>query len=248
VSLADDYRRQFAWRSWPAIMAALPPLDGQTVVDLGCGVGDVASELVARGARVIGFDADEELLEAARSRGLANAEFLQADLRQVPSCAVPADGLWSSFTAAYFPNLAAALAGWARLLRRGAWAALTEIDDLFGHQPLDERTRGVLDAYAADALGAGRYDFWAGRKLATASAGAGFEVQAVFEVADREFCFQGPADPEVLAAWRARLDRMAHLREFAGRDFARLREAFLACLVRDDHRSRARVICCITRW
>ena len=50
MSLSDDYSRQFAWRSWATILDALPPLAGQTVLDLGCAVGDQAAELVARGA------------------------------------------------------------------------------------------------------------------------------------------------------------------------------------------------------
>ncbi len=248
MSLVASYRRQFAWRSWPVILASLPPLEGHTVLDLGCGVGDVASELVARGARVLGYDGNAELLEAARSRGLANAEFARADLRDIADTGIRADGLWCSFTAAYFPNLAAVLAGWARLLRRGAWAALTEIDDLFAHEPLDENTRGVLDAYAADALRSARYDFRMGRRLGFEVRRAGFDVQAVFDVADREFCFDGRADPEVLAGWRARFDRLTALRDFCPGEFERVRDAFLACLAHDDHQSRARVVCCIARW
>ena len=56
VSLSSQYKRQFGWRDWASILKELPPLHGQTVLDLGCGVGDLAAELVARGARVIGCD------------------------------------------------------------------------------------------------------------------------------------------------------------------------------------------------
>ena len=40
MSLSSDYRLQFGWRSWSRILDELPPLQGQTVLDLGCGVGD----------------------------------------------------------------------------------------------------------------------------------------------------------------------------------------------------------------
>jgi cyclopropane fatty-acyl-phospholipid synthase-like methyltransferase len=81
MSLADEYQRQLAWRSWPTILDELPLHPGQKVLDLGCAAGDLAAELVARGAFVIGVDLNEELLQAARAKGLSNAEFLLGDLR-----------------------------------------------------------------------------------------------------------------------------------------------------------------------
>src|SRR5882724_1765757 len=102
MSLANEYKRQFDWRSWPTILDALPSLQGQTVLDLGCGVGDIAAEFVARGACMIGIDVNEELLDFARSRQLAHAEFRTGNLRRCPDLGIAADGLWCSFTAAYF--------------------------------------------------------------------------------------------------------------------------------------------------
>lgn len=74
MSLASEYQRQFAWRDWSTALGALPAVRGQLVLDLGCAVGDQAAELVARGARVIGIDGNEELLRHARSRSLENAD------------------------------------------------------------------------------------------------------------------------------------------------------------------------------
>ena len=88
MSLASDYKRQFAWRDWPRVFHALPPLRGRTVLDLGCGVGDQAAELVARGARVIGLDGNEELLREAQSRSLENTEFRTCDVRTLPDLGV----------------------------------------------------------------------------------------------------------------------------------------------------------------
>ena len=121
MSLAQEYRRQFEWRDWDAVLAALPSLREQTVLDIGCGVGDVAAELVARGARVIGFDGNEELLQEARNRGLPNAEFRSAELRTTGDLGVAADGLWCGFTAAYFPKFSARLAAWSANLKTGGW-------------------------------------------------------------------------------------------------------------------------------
>jgi SAM-dependent methyltransferase len=245
MSLANDYRRQFAWRAWPTIFDALPPLGGRTILDLGCGVGDQAAELVARGAYVIGLDMNDELLREAQSRRLASAEFRMADLRNLPELGVLADGLWSSFTAAYFPNLADVLASWGRHLRPGAWIALTEVDDLFGHEPLAARTRFLLDAYAEDALAAERYDFHMGSKLSDYLQRAGFTPSKFLTVEDHELAFSGPARPEIIDAWRTRFDRMKLLADFCGAEFDLVREDFLSCLARPDHLSEAKVYCSI---
>lgn len=245
MTLSTEYRRQLAWRDWPRVFEALPSLRGQTVLDLGCGVGDLAAELVERGARVIGVDLNEELLAAARGRGLAGAEFRKADLREPLDLEVEVDGLWGGFVAAYFPDLPAALSRWAAHLRPGGWVALTEIDDFFGHEPLAERTRELFDGYAREALAAERYDFHMGRKLRGHLERAGFTVSKELTLADRELSFSGPADPAVVEAWRARLERMTLLRDFCGPEFQALREDFLSCLTRADHRSLARVCFCL---
>lgn len=245
MTSAAEQERQHAWRDWSRILEALPSLRGRTVLDLGCGDGGVAATLVGRGARVIGVDADAELVRQAEARGLASAEFRTADLRDPVELAEPVDGIWCSFTAAYFPDLPAMLGPWASRLRPGGWAALTEVDDLFGHEPLSESTRTTLETYAQEALAAGRYDFHMGRKLSDHVERAGLGVEEVFTVDDPELSFAGAARPEVIEAWRCRLDRMQLLRDHCGSDFERVRAGLLGCLARSDHRSRATVVCCV---
>ncbi len=245
MSLADEYRRQLAWRDWARVLDALPPLRGQLVLDLGCGVGDPAAGLAARGARVVGVDVNEELLREARSRSLENADFREHDLRALPDLGVVADGIWCSLAAAYFPDLPAALGSWARHLRPGGWIALTEIDDLFAHEPLGAGARALLDAYAREALGAGRYDFHMGRKLRRHLEACGFTVSRTLVLDDRELSFAGPALPEVIEAWRARLDRLKALQDLCGARFDEVRAELLACLASPDHRCAAKVLCCI---
>ncbi len=247
MNLASEYRQQFDWRAWPKILNALPPVRGQVVLDMGCAVGDQAAEFVARGARVIGMDIDHKLIEEARSRKLPNADFRKSDLRTLPDLGVMADGLWCSFGAAYFPELPTMLASWSRNLRPGGWIALTEIDDMFGHQPLSARAKGLLDEYAREALAAKRYDFHMGHKLRDHLELSGFQVSSVLTVVDQELSFDGPARPGVVEAWRKRFDRMTLLRNFCGDDFENVRDEFLCCLSRADHRSLAKVYCCIAR-
>lgn len=241
MSVADEYRRQYAWRDWKSAFGALPAVRGRRVLDLGCGVGDQAAELVARGATVVGVDAFPEVLEAARARGLEGATFVAHDLRALPDLGGPFDGIWSSFAVAYFPDLAPVLAGWARQLAPGGWMALTEIDDFFGHEPLSERTRALFASYADEARAAGRYDFHSGRGMEAALERAGFAVERALDLTDLELSFEGSALPEVVLAWRARLDHMTLLQRHCGAAFEAVRDEFLACLARPDHRSTCRV-------
>lgn len=241
MPLADEYRRQFRWRSWPEILALLPELAGTTVLDLGCGPGDLSAVLARRGARVIGVDGNEELLDAARVNMPPGVELRCADLAELGKLRVEADGIWCSFAAAYFPDLPAVLRGWSRHLRPGGWIVLTEVDDLFGHEPVGERTRALFAAFAADALAAGRYDFHMGHKLRGHLEAAGYAVERELEVGDRELAFQGTADPDVLEAWRARLTRMRLLQAFCGAEFDALADDLLGALARVDHVSRATV-------
>jgi SAM-dependent methyltransferase len=248
MTLAEAYKRQLAWRDWSSIFAALPSLAGQTVLDLGCAVGDQSAELARRGARVIGVEGNEELLQEARSRGLENVEFRLGDLRELPELGMLdllADGIWCSFAAAYFIDLPQILTAWARLLRPGGWIALTEIDDFFGHEPLGARSKSLFEAYVREALDAGRYDFCMGRKLAQHLSASGFVVTKVMTVEDQELSFEGPASADVLDAWRTRLERMTLLRTSWGPAFEQVRDEFLRALADPSHRSQAKVCCCI---
>lgn len=245
MSLADEYHRQLAWRDWDTLLARLPLRRRERVLDLGCGVGDQAAELVARGARVLGIDGNADLIAVARARGLAGAEFRHGDLQELAVPEGAFDGLWCSFAAAYFVDLAPRLARWSRTLRPGGWLALTEVDDFFAHEPLEAPVREHLEAYVADALAARRYDFRMGRKLRGHLERAGLAVTAELALADQEFSFDGPARPEVHEAWRERFERMPLLRQQCGGEFEHVRAEFLRCLARPEHRSRARVLVCL---
>jgi hypothetical protein len=156
-----------------------------------------------------------------------------------------ADGLWCSFVPAYFPDLRTALDAWARNLKPGGWVALTEIDDLFGHEPLSETTKRLLSAYADEAFAAGLYDFRMGRKLKDHLECCGFYVTRILTLEDHELSFSGPARSDVLDAWRARFKRMRLLRDFCGAHMDQVQREFLGCLMRPDHKSTAKVTCCI---
>jgi SAM-dependent methyltransferase len=246
MSLADEYKRQFAWRAWAEAMSLVPPLDGKTVLDLGCAIGDQTAQLVARGAYVIGLDADDALLATAQSRNLPNADFRRGDLRSLQDIGV-VDGIWCSFAAAYVPELGATLNCWKKHLEPEGWVVLTEVDDLFGHEPVAPRTRAMLAAYTEEALTTNRYDFRMGRKLHSHLEQAGFTVTRSITIVDQELSFDGPASTEVLEAWKTRFDRMRLLRTFCGEHFEGVRDDFLSALTQQSHRSLSKVYGCVGR-
>lgn len=62
---ADYYRLEV---HGPALLSACEPLEGQRVLDLGCGQGYFSRLLAERGARVAAIDVAEELLALAEAR------------------------------------------------------------------------------------------------------------------------------------------------------------------------------------
>src|SRR5262249_24830409 len=133
-SLLEEYRRQLRWRDWERALAHCPPAKGQSVLDLGCGSGDVAGLMAERRARVTGIDGNAALRRAAKDAYPA-CRFELQDLRDLDLPPRSFDGLWSSFAPAYFTDFAATLAHWCSFLKQAAWVCLVDIDDLFAHMP-----------------------------------------------------------------------------------------------------------------
>lgn len=72
--------RETVWRT--ALVAQLAPREGETIVDVGCGTGTLATliKAAAPGADMIGIDPDPEVLDRARAKALgrgADVDFLQ---------------------------------------------------------------------------------------------------------------------------------------------------------------------------
>ena len=246
--LVEQYSWQRRWRRWDEALAVLPLERGERVLDIGCGVGDVAARLHGRGVDVLGIDSNAELIAAARER-YPHVRFVEADVQDPASDRLGLfDGLWASFVTAYFPNLVPVLTRWTeRLLRPGGWVALVEVDDLLGHEPLAPTLRARVAQFYDEARTAGRYDFEGGRKLASAARAVGLQVVHEAVLPDDELSFGGAAPADVLAAWSARLARMGGLKAFMGDRFGEFEQAFMDALRTDSHRSSARVFLVLAR-
>ena len=69
VSWVREKVRKGRRETLKALLSTLPNnLDGQKILDAGCGTGQLAFELAARGAKVIGVDISEKLISIAEKR------------------------------------------------------------------------------------------------------------------------------------------------------------------------------------
>ncbi|MBV9282380.1 MAG: class I SAM-dependent methyltransferase [Chloroflexi bacterium] len=80
----SDYHREVAV---PALLRALEPQPGESILDVGCGQGVLAPSVVGAGARYVGVDASPRLIQMARRHHGNAGRFLVGDARDL--AAVP---------------------------------------------------------------------------------------------------------------------------------------------------------------
>jgi trans-aconitate methyltransferase len=107
---ADRYQRQFGYVSAMAgdLVELLDPRPGETVLDLGCGTGELAAQIQARGARVLALDSDPAMVAAARRR-LGTDRVLLADGHAF-TLAEPVDAVFSNAALHWMPRPAEVIA------------------------------------------------------------------------------------------------------------------------------------------
>ena len=116
------------------IFAAAGIRSGMRVLDLGCGVGDVAfvaADLVGPDGYVVGVDRSPEMLARARlragQRGLAQVQFVEGDIHD-PAPGGPFDALVGRLILMYVPDPAAVLRRQATVLHAGGLVVPIEMD------------------------------------------------------------------------------------------------------------------------
>jgi SAM-dependent methyltransferase len=147
MSLVEINSRQYDWRRWSDVYPYLGDLSGARVVDLGCGIGDQVRDLSRLGAHVLGMDGNHDFIDHAKSRGIPRARFVCGDITDIKDSELKSDGVWTSFTAAYFPRFDVLTRSIDMALKPGGWLAITEVDDLFGHEPLHSRWSALIERY-----------------------------------------------------------------------------------------------------
>jgi SAM-dependent methyltransferase len=89
------------------------------VLDLAAGTGDITEAVAGRVARVISTDLSAVMVEAARRRGVANAEHRVMDMQQIDLPDASVDAVVSHFGYMLVPDRARALRETRRVLRAG---------------------------------------------------------------------------------------------------------------------------------
>jgi len=135
LSLGQDPR----WRRF--LVSRLPVGSDQVVLDVACGTGAVALELVRqKGCSVVGVEQSPEMLAEARRRLVLAAEIGRVRLEEASAQELPFedasfDGLTAAYLLRYLDDLPAGLAELARVLRPGATAALLDFGVPLGAVP-----------------------------------------------------------------------------------------------------------------
>lgn len=103
---------------WRALLDALEVGKGTELLDVGCGGGGLATEAAARGARVAGLDASENLIAIAGSR-VPGGRFEQGDFESLPFDAGSFDVVTACNVLQFVDDRGAALAEVRRVLKPG---------------------------------------------------------------------------------------------------------------------------------
>lgn len=74
-----DNSHGFVSKYGEGLLPLLNPQKGETILDLGCGTGDLANQIAQSGATVVGIDSSEEMIQTAKEK-FPNIDFRQANV------------------------------------------------------------------------------------------------------------------------------------------------------------------------
>jgi demethylmenaquinone methyltransferase/2-methoxy-6-polyprenyl-1,4-benzoquinol methylase len=181
LSFGQDPR----WRSF--LVSRIEAGSKDTVLDVACGTGAVARELIRRnGCRVVGVDQSAEMLAVARRRVGPEIEFRAARAEDLPFEDGTFDGLTFTYLLRYVDDPAATMRELARVVRPGGSIAMLEFST-----PGNTLARMSWEAYVRVGLPV------AGRIISPGWA----EVGRFLGPSIREFWRSWPLE-RLLASWR----------------------------------------------
>lgn len=74
-----EAKHSFVWKLGAGLIEQLNPQAGQSIIDLGCGSGQLTAKIAESGASVLGIDASPEMIGQAR-QNYPDLQFLLADI------------------------------------------------------------------------------------------------------------------------------------------------------------------------
>lgn len=120
ITVFLSFGRDRAWKRRLVREARIS--NGDRVLDLACGTGDIAFQAARCGARVVGLDITTRMIELAHAKPEAQAgaaHFLVGDMMALPFGRAAIDVVTTGYGLRNVPNLADALDEIARVLRPG---------------------------------------------------------------------------------------------------------------------------------
>jgi SAM-dependent methyltransferase len=193
-----DYRQPDVERFWAHGEAALERIlaelrleigRGETVVEIGCGIGRMTRPLAVRAGSVVAVDVSAEMLARARELNpqLENVRWLHGDGASLAGVAdASADGCFSHVVFQHLPDPELTLGyvrEMGRVLRPGGWAAFGVSTDPSAHRPR-RRARWRLAALLRRGPRGQEHPAWLGsavplERLRATAAQAGLELERV---------------------------------------------------------------------
>ena len=110
-------KHAFVFEYGKDLLALLAPERGESILDIGCGTGQLTKAIADAGARVVGIDKSPEMIDAAREN-FPNIEFMVADASDF-SFAQPFDAVFSNAALHWVRKAAEAVQCIANALRPG---------------------------------------------------------------------------------------------------------------------------------
>jgi len=131
-----DTKPHNAYYERPALRSLIGGVQGQTILDAGCGTGVNCEWLLQQGARVVGVDANRNMLAHARKRVGDTAPLLLANLEEPLGCFENRvfDGIVSALAVTYVRDHQALFGEFARLLKPGGWLVFSTEHPFFSYR------------------------------------------------------------------------------------------------------------------
>lgn len=112
-----EAKHAFVWKFGEDLLAQLDPKPGERILDLGCGPGQLTSQIAERGADVVGVDISPEMIGQAR-QNYPVLRFVLADAAEL-EFTDEFDAVFSNAALHWMLDAAAVARSLSRALRRG---------------------------------------------------------------------------------------------------------------------------------
>ncbi|WP_076408353.1 class I SAM-dependent methyltransferase [Shewanella sp. UCD-KL12] len=248
MNLFQEYEKQQGWRDWARFIADIPLTANDTVIDLGCSVGDVSNLLSHKVKHVVGVDINSEFIAFCDSRKTCNQSFAESDFQNIDYLDIQrtfggVNGVWASYSLSYLSDPLSYLTSLYSVLNEGGWIALLDVSCFIsGNLAKESKYFDRVLAFEQASYRSGLYDFNFGAKMPGMLQQAGFDIVHLDEdVFDLELNFSGAATLEVIEGWTARLARMKKLQAFLGEEYPNFCDEFLGNLSCETHEKRGNV-------